>query len=249
MIPIRDRLPTRTTPVVNYVLLALNGLAFLWQLALEQGGYTALAFDWGFVPQRFLADPIGQGATVFSAMFLHGGWLHVGGNMLFLWVFGDNVEDALGHGRYVLFYFAGGFLAALAQLVIDPTSTVPMVGASGAIAAVLAGYVSLYPKARVLVLFPVLIIFLFFEFPAWLVVLEWFVLNVLQGLAALGEDQAGGVAWFAHIGGFLAGLLLVRLGMVGRPRISYEKWHGWRTPRPSRRGPRVAYGRPPGPWH
>ncbi len=249
MIPLRDRLPTRTTPVVNYVLLALNALAFLWQIASEEVGYTALVFDWGFVPARFLANPIGQLGTVFTAMFLHGGWLHIGGNMLFLWVFGDNVEDALGHARYVLFYLCGGFLAAIAQLLVDPTSTIPMVGASGAIAAVLAGYVSLYPKARVLVLFPVLVIFLFFEFPAWLVVLEWFVLNVAQGMAALGSQDGGGVAWFAHIGGFLAGLVLVRIGMFGRLRIPYEPWRGFRTERTSRRTPRVVYRRPPGPWH
>jgi membrane associated rhomboid family serine protease len=249
MIPLRDRLPTRTTPVVNYVLLALNALAFLWQIASAEVGYTALVVDWGFVPARFLADPVGQLVTVFASMFLHGGWLHIGGNMLFLWVFGDNVEDALGHGRYALFYLCGGFLAAIAQLTVDPTSTVPMVGASGAIAAVLAGYVSLYPKARVLVLFPVLVIFLFFEFPAWLVVLEWFVLNVVQGMAALGSQEGGGVAWFAHIGGFLAGLVLVRIGMIGRDRIPYEPWHGFRADRPSRRTPRVVYRRPPGPWH
>jgi membrane associated rhomboid family serine protease len=248
MIPLRDRLPTRTTPVVNYVLLALNALAFLWQIASEEVGYTALVFDWGFVPARFIADPVGQLVTVFASMFLHGGWLHIGGNMLFLWVFGDNVEDALGHGRYALFYLCGGFLAATAQLMVDPTSTVPMVGASGAIAAVLASYVSLYPKARVLVLFPVLVIFLFFEFPAWLVVLEWFVLNVVQGMAALGSQEGGGVAWFAHIGGFLAGLVLVRIGMIGRERIPYEPWHGFRADRP-RRTPRVVYRRPPGTWH
>ena len=165
MIPLRDRLPTRTTPIVNYALLALNGLAFLWQTAAQEVGYEQLAVDWGFVPARFLADPITQVLTVFTAMFLHGSWLHIGGNMLFLWVFGDNVEDAIGHLRYVLFYLAGGLLAALAQLVVDPSSVVPMVGASGAIAAVLAGYVSLYPRARVLVLMPIFVIFMFFEFP------------------------------------------------------------------------------------
>ena len=127
-------------------------------------GNTALAYDWGFVPERFLKDPVAQVMTVWTAMFLHGSWLHIAGNMLFLWVFGDNVEDALGHGRYLLFYLAGGFLAAMAQCLAEPSAAVPMVGASGAIAAVLAGYVTLYPKARILVLFPVFVVFLFFEF-------------------------------------------------------------------------------------
>jgi len=248
MIPLRDRLPTRTTPVVNYVLVGINALAFLWQVASEQAGYTQLSFDWGFVPARFLENPVGQLVTIFTAMFLHGGLLHIGGNMLFLWVFGDNVEDAIGHGRYIAFYLGGGFLAALAQLVVDPSSTVPMVGASGAIAAVLAAYVSLFPRARVLVLVPVLVVFLFFEFPAWLVVLEWFVLNLFQGVGALVGAQDGGVAWFAHIGGFLAGLLLVRVGMIGRHRIAYEPWRGWRPPAKSRRTPRVVYRHPRGPW-
>ncbi len=247
MIPLRDRLPTRTTPVVNYVLLGLNALAFLWQTALEEAGYVRFAFDWGFVPARFLVDPVGQSVTIFTAMFLHGGWLHIGSNMLFLWVFGDNVEDAIGHVRYVAFYLAGGVLAALAQLIVDPSATVPMVGASGAIAAVLAGYVSLFPRARVLVLFPVLVLFLFFEFPAWLVVLEWFVLNVLQGLGALAGGDHGGVAWFAHIGGFLAGLLFVRVAMIGRKRIAYEPWRGWSAARDQRR-PRVTYRNRRGPF-
>lgn len=246
MIPLRDRLPTRTTPVVNYLILATNVLAFLWQGASETAGYTYLTSDWGFVPARFLADPPAQVVTVFTAMFLHSGWLHIAGNMLFLWVFGDNVEDAIGHRRYLAFYFAGGFAAALAQLAIDPSSTVPMVGASGAIAAVLAGYVSLYPRARVLVLVPVFVIFLFFEFPAWLVVLEWFALNLLQGLGALASGEQGGVAWFAHVGGFLAGLMLVRIGMVGRKRLTYDAWHGWASPRARSRSPRVVYRRPRG---
>lgn len=247
MIPLRDRLPTRTTPVVNYVLLALNGLAFIWQVASEEVGYVRLVFDWGFVPARFLADPVTQVLTIFTAMFLHGSWLHIGSNMLFLWVFGDNVEDAVGRLRYVVFYLAGGLLAALAQLAVDPASAVPMVGASGAIAAVLAGYVSLYPRARVLVLMPIFVIFLFFEFPAWLVVLEWFALNLLQGFGSLAGGQHGGVAWFAHIGGFLAGLILIRVAMIGRERIPYDPWQGWKPPR-QRRSPRVVYRNRRGPW-
>jgi len=242
MIPIRDRLQIRTTPFVTYALVALNVLVFLGQFALPSNVDQQLMAQWGFVPARFLQDPLAQLWTVFAAMFLHAGWLHVGGNMLFLWVFGDNVEDALGHTRYALFYFGGGVLAALAQLLVDPASTVPMVGASGAIAAILAGYVSLYPRARILVLVPIVIVITFFEFPAWLVVLEWFALQVFRGLGDLAAaGGTGGVAWFAHIGGFLAGLVLIRLGMIGRTRVDYDPWHGWQS---SRRRPRVAYRRP-----
>ncbi|HPB95193.1 MAG TPA: rhomboid family intramembrane serine protease [Polyangiaceae bacterium] len=246
MIPLRDRLPSRTTPWVNYGLIAANVLAFLWQLASADVGNTALAYDWGFVPERFLKDPVAQVMTVWTAMFLHGSWLHIAGNMLFLWVFGDNVEDALGHGRYLLFYLAGGFLAAMAQCLAEPSAAVPMMGASGAIAAVLAGYVTLYPKARILVLFPVFVVFLFFEFPAWLVMLEWIVLNVVQALVSVGDRAGAGVAWFAHVGGFLAGLFLIRLGMVGRERIAYEKWRGFYTREQPSRSLRVRYRRPPG---
>ncbi|PIE05806.1 MAG: rhomboid family intramembrane serine protease [Sorangium cellulosum] len=241
MIPLRDRLPTRTTPVVNYALLTTNALAFWLQLTVWD---ESVMVDWGFVPDRFWHDPVAQSLTVGSAMFLHSGWLHIGGNLLFLWVFGKNVEDAIGHGRYVLFYVGGGVAAAVGHLLVDPTSNLPMVGASGAIAAVLAGYVSLFPRVRVLVLFPVFIIFLFFEFPAWLVVLEWFALNLLRGVYAIASDDHGGVAWFAHIGGFLAGLFLIRAAMIGRPAIAYDKWTGWRSKAASKRRPRVVYRRP-----
>lgn len=241
MIPLRDRLPTRTRPIVNYTLLAINVLVFFAQIALIESGFPHAIADWGFVPARYQVDPTWHVVTVFTAMFMHGDWLHAGGNLLFLWVFGDNVEDAIGHARYIAFYLLGGMGAAAAQFFVDPASTVPMVGASGAIAAVLAGYVSLYPRARILVLFPVFVLFLFFEFPAWLVVLEWFVLNVLQGLWTLATQNDGGVAWFAHIGGFLVGLLLIRIAMIGRQPIAYERWQGWRTGSDSRRRLRVAY--------
>jgi membrane associated rhomboid family serine protease len=230
MIPIRDRLPTRTVPFVTYGLIGLNVLSFLWELACMEAGYAEFVRDWGFVPARFLHAPFDDTITVFTSMFLHGGWMHIGGNMLFLWIFGDNVEDALGHVRYVAFYLACGVLAAGGQMMVDPASHVPMVGASGAIAGVLAAYVSLYPRARVLVLVPIFIFASFFEFPAWLVILEWFALQLFSGLGALAVPTAhSGVAFFAHIGGFVAGLLLVRLLMLGRETLSYEPWRGWRV--------------------
>lgn len=230
MIPLRDRLPTRQFPFVNYALLALNVISFLWELASIEAGYAEFVQDWGFVPARFLANPTADAITIFTSMFLHGGWMHIGGNMLFLWVFGDNVEDALGHVRYVLFYLAAGVLAAGAQMFVDPASIVPMVGASGAIAGVLAAYVSLYPRARVLVALPIFIIITFYEFPAWLVILEWFALQLLSGIGSLAVPKSGGgTAFFAHIGGFVAGLLLVRLAMVGKQPVAYEPWKGWRV--------------------
>ena len=248
MIPLRDRLPVRTTPFVTYVLVAANVLAFLAQIASPELLSHRVTAEWGFVPARFSEDPSGQFLTIFTSMFLHGGWLHVGGNMLFLWIFGDNVEDALGPGRYALFYLSGGVFAALTQMLIDPSSTVPMVGASGAIAAILAGYVTLYPRARVLVLLPIFVIITFFEFPAWLVVLEWFALQVFSGFGELAYgDSTGGVAWFAHIGGFLAGLVFIRAAMVGKTRVEYEAWRGWRSSSTARRRPRVPF-RARGPW-
>jgi rhomboid family protein len=187
------------------------------------------------VPARFVQSPIDESITVLSSMFMHdpGSWLHLGGNMLFLWIFGDNVEDALGHGRYALFYLASGCAAAAAQILIDPTSTMPMVGASGAIAGTLAAYGSLYPMAPVTILNPVPLLWFFFglflELPAWVVILEFFVFNVWHGLTSLGQT-AGGVAFFAHLGGFVAGLLLVRLLLDRTPRLPPDRWSGLRPP-------------------
>src|SRR6185369_124014 len=159
------------------------------------------------------------------------GWLHIGGNMLFLWIFGDNVEDAMGHLRYIAFYLLSGVAAAAAQVFIDPSSGVPMVGASGAIAGVLAAYVSLYPRSPITVLNPIPILWLFFglflEVPAWLVIAVFFVVNLVNGLAT-GPAVQGGVAFFAHLGGFIAGLFLVRLFV--RQRRDYDRWSGWRPP-------------------
>jgi membrane associated rhomboid family serine protease len=211
MFPLRDRLPSRTTPFVTWLLIAANVLAFLYELAMVEASGDAFVFEWGLVPARFAHDPAGQALTVFTAMFLHGGWLHLGGNMLFLWIFGDNVEDRLGHARYGAFYLLAGAAAAAGQFLIDPASRVPMVGASGAIAGVLGGYVLLYPRARVLVAFPIFIFIQFFELPAWVVIGEWFVLQLFNGALSLGPRAAsGGVAFFAHIGGFVAGLVMVK---------------------------------------
>jgi membrane associated rhomboid family serine protease len=247
MLPIRDRLPTRRAPVVNYLLIALNVLVFMWERALIAGRVPArsLLLTWGLVPAELVAHPLDGAVTVLSSMFMHdpSGWFHIGGNMLFLWIFGDNVEDALGRGRYLAFYLLSGLAAAGAQILIDPSSTMPMVGASGAIAGVLAAYGSLYPRAPVTVLNPVLPLWFFFgiflELPAWVVILEFFLVNLWNGLGAATSASSGGVAFFAHLGGFVAGLFLVRGLLPAQPRRDHDRWQGFRPPP---RSPPPGYG-------
>lgn len=245
MIPLRDRLPRKRVPIVNYLLLTANVLVFMWErMTIALGVHpTRLLLEWGVVPAFVLEAPLARWPTLFSSMFMHDptGWAHIAGNMLFLWIFGDNVEDALGRFRYLAFYLLSGLAAATAQILIDPGSTVPMVGASGAIAGVLAAYGSLYPRSPITVLNPILPLWfvfgLFLEIPAWLVILEFFVVNLLNGLGVLGDlrGQVGGVAFFAHLGGFVAGLFLVRL-LVQDQVNRYDRWSGWRPPPRARSG-------------
>jgi membrane associated rhomboid family serine protease len=239
MLPIRDRLPRRRVPIVNYLLIALNVLAFMWERAQIALGYPtrALLFDWGLVPAQIVRDPGGHALNVVTSMFMHDptGWMHIGGNMLFLWIFGDNVEDALGRGRYLAFYLLSGLAAATLQVVIDPSSPVPMVGASGAIAGVLAAYGSLYPRSPIAVDFvPPLGLLLGFliELPAWVLILEFFVVNLLNALGVLGGSAMGGVAFFAHIGGFIAGLFLVRIFLPRDAPRDHDRWEGFRRAPP-----------------
>jgi membrane associated rhomboid family serine protease len=193
--------------VVVYALIAANVLAFLWELSAPD------VLDYALVPARFTAHP--SVGPIVTSMFLHGGWLHLIGNMLYLWIFGDNVEDRVGHGRFVLLYLAGGAAAALAQIYMAPDSRIPMVGASGAIAAVLGAYIVLYPHARVYTLVP--LFFGIVPVPAVVYLGFWFVLQLLSGAASLGMTEQGGVAFFAHVGGFVAGLALVKLLDRGGP--------------------------------
>jgi membrane associated rhomboid family serine protease len=236
MLPVRDRLPTRTFPFINYLLIVSNVLVFLWEQALAESGYEDIGTVLGFVPYQFHHDPIASAPTILTSMFLHGGWIHLLSNMLFLWIFGDNVEDAIGHLRYVAFYLVGGVAAAVTQMAIDPGSKVPMVGASGAISAVMAGYLMLYPTSPITVVNPVPLLWffwgLFIELPAWVVTLEFFVLNLLQGVSSLESSRhgMGGVAFFAHLGGFVAGFVLVRFFMIGRTKQRADRWSGWRPP-------------------
>ena len=219
MIPLRDANPTLRTPVVTLALIAACVLVFGVELLVSaDGGDRALDRffrEWGAIPAAIDAalqkGDYASDATLgaVTSIFLHGGWLHLLGNMLFLWIFGNNIEDRLGRPAFVAFYFAGGLAAAFAQVLIDPASTIPLVGASGAIAACLGAYFVLYPRARITSL-----VFLGFwyqlaEVPALLVLGYWFVLQLVDGVASLGATSAeGGVAFFAHIGGFVAGLLV-----------------------------------------
>ena len=238
MLPIRDRLPTRTFPFVNYALIAANVAGFFleWS-ALAQGWQPSeLLETWGLVPARLFADPVLGVETVFTSMFMHASWGHLLGNMFFLWIFGDNVEDAMGHLRYLAFYVGGGLAAAAAQTIAGPTSVVPMVGASGAISAVLAGYVLLYPRSPITVINPVPLLWLFWgfflQFPAWLVIGEYFLVNLWSAMAT---HAKGGVAFMAHVGGFVAGAVLLQLFMAGRERMDhYARWDQWARRRPRR---------------
>ncbi len=232
MIPVRDENPSSTRPVVTPVLIALNVVVFLieWLFVRTQGPQVIHAY--GLVPARFLSDPVGEVWTVFSSMFMHGGWEHLGGNMLFLYIFGDNVEDALGKKRFIGFYFLAGLVAAAAQMMVNPESTIPMVGASGAIAGILAAYLVLYPRAPIHVLNPILplwfILGVFFVLPAWVVVGEWFVWNLLRGVGSLGAASMGGVAFFAHIGGFMAGLVAIKPMLQGKTPKRRAQWRQFR---------------------
>ena len=221
MIPLRDVIPSRTKPVITISLIVINALIFLFQARLSDRAQEAFVYAFGLVPAYF------SFATVFTSMFVHGGFAHLIGNMLFLWIFGDNVEDRLGHGRYLTFYFLCGFLAALAQLFLDPDSTVPMVGASGAIAGVMGAYLVLYPHSRVLMLFP-FPVFLF-ELPAVVFLVIWFLVQFLNGINQLPVFEknavSGGVAFWAHVMGFVGGLILVVF--MKRPERTRVEW--WDT--------------------
>ncbi|MFN3937246.1 MAG: rhomboid family intramembrane serine protease [Gemmobacter sp.] len=205
MFPIRDHNPSGRTPWVTWALMAVNILVFLLTWPLMGDYQMAAVFDeFGIVPGRVLQS--GEWHTVLTSMFLHAGWFHIIGNMLFLWIFGDNMEDALGHVRFLGFYLLSGLAAAFLQIAADPASPIPMVGASGAIAGVLGGYLLLYPKARVDVLIIFIIFFRIFPVPAWIMLGLWFAFQVIGGWAAPTDE--GGVAYWAHAGGFAAGFLL-----------------------------------------
>jgi len=205
MFPIGDdNSARRTVPLVTYALIALNVLFFIVELT----GGDAFIQKWAFVPSRFLANPVGDFLTLFTSMFMHAGWLHLGGNMLYLWIFGDNVEDRFGHVKFIIFYVLCGLLATFAQLAFSTGSTVPNLGASGAIAGVLGGYILLFPQGKIRVLQGQRVI----QVSALIVIGLWIVLQLFSGIGSIAATaDTGGVAYMAHIGGFLAGLGLTFL--------------------------------------
>ena len=216
MIPLRDDNPAEITPVVTVGLIIACALVFLYQAILGMTSGEAFVYQYGAIPAVVFAYteiPVEFGAvspyfSLITSMFLHGGWMHLIGNMLYLWIFGNNIEDVMGHGRFFIFYALCGIVAALSHAATDPLSVIPMVGASGAISGVLGAYLLLYPRARVLVLIPLGFISQMIYVPAAIVLGLWFVIQVVSGGMSLGSE-GGGVAFFAHIGGFVTGIVLI----------------------------------------
>jgi len=230
MIPLRDTIPARRFPIVNTGLIGLNVLVFLFEAVLSPDQLDQLIQIWGLVPVRlWQVGGLGGWLPLFTSTFLHSSWWHLISNMLALYIFGDNVEDRMGHLRYLLFYLLGGLVAGGAHLLANSGSPIPMVGASGAIAAVLGAYLVLYPQARVVTLVFVFYFVRIVEIPALLYLSFWFISQLFNGLFALATDvlQAGGVAWWAHIGGFICGLLLVRLICPRPPRTCADQYQPW----------------------
>ncbi len=240
MIPIKDYNPTKRFPIITVLLIAANILVFIQDkltghyepLQVETargmvrinhfiGGLTA---KYAMIPSELTSEPWTSWYHIFTSMFLHGNWLHIGSNMLFLWIFGNNIEDVLGRFRFIIFYFACGVVAAAGHVISSPHSSIPMIGASGAVAGVMGAYLLLYPHAKVLTLLPIFFFFTFIEVPAFLIIGYWILLQFISATwINSGESAQGGIAYFAHIGGFLAGIVLLLL--LG----------GW--PREKRRGP------------
>lgn len=223
MLPLRDANPSRHTPVVTITIIAINVLVYLYQLTLVGNEQLIPFFDtFAIIPVQLTTDFGSEFFTIFTAMFMHGSWMHLLGNMLYLWIFGDNIEDTLGRGRYIIFYVFGGLAATIAQVVIAPSSSVPNIGASGAIAAVLGGYLVLYPRARVMTL----VVRIITQVPAYIVLGFWFVLQLFQGVGSLAtvSTQSGGVAFFAHVGGFVAGMALIKPFQIGSRGQRERDW-------------------------
>lgn len=217
MIPLRDVIPSRTRPVVTVALIAVSAAVFLHEKALPGDEMKRFIYTWGLVPAQF------SWLAVFTSMFLHADWMHVIGNLLYLWIFGDNVEDRMGHGRFLVFYLLCGVAAAMLQVAVNPASQVPMVGASGAIAGVLGAYLVMFPRSRILTLVPIFVFVQIIEVPALLFLGLWFLLQLLSGVGTLGQSaDVGGVAFWAHAGGFVAGLVAV--WVFRRPERQRVEW-------------------------
>ncbi len=228
MIPLRSTERVYATAAVTATLIALNTVVFLYQMTMDQDALNQFVFTWGIVPDQLRMATLHPGAvtpffSLLTSMFLHGGWLHLLGNMLFLWVFGRNVEDLIGGGRFLVFYILCGLAAAVVQVIANPYSRMPTIGASGAIAGVMGAYLIKFPRARIITLIPIFFFITTMEIPAVFLLLWWFGIQFLNGVGTLGATDytGGGVAWFAHIGGFVTGMLLIRLFP---PK---NRWRSW----------------------
>lgn len=217
MIPIKDSPKTRRFPIVNIALILFNIAIFINKISVPMDQLQGYYLRFGAVPREITLLLTGANVdstkvilSLFTSIFLHGGWLHLGGNMLYLWIFGDNIEDRIGHVKYLFFYLISGIVANLIQTLADPMSPIPIIGASGAVAGILGAYLVSCPRARVLALIPVFYFITLAEFPAVVFLLFWFVLQIISGVATLGATGVA-VAWWAHIGGFVSGMLLINL--------------------------------------
>jgi membrane associated rhomboid family serine protease len=222
MIPLRDTEPSYTFPFATVIIIALNVAAFLYEFSLDRYELNWFIAHYGVIPTRF------QWTDVLTSIFLHGGWMHLIGNMWFLWIYGDNVEDILGHFNYVAFYLLCGIAATMAHIIFNSDSRVPTIGASGAIAGVMGAYMVKFPRSRILTLVFVVVFVTTMEIPAFLILIYWFVIQFFSGIGSVGHSHLtqGGVAWFAHIGGFVAGAALVSL-MTRRDRFSRRPALRW----------------------
>ena len=222
MIPLRDTQPSLSTPIVTIVIIALNVLVFLFQVSLGDYERNHFIAAYGIVPDRL------HYSSILTSMFLHGGWLHLIGNMWFLWIYGDNVEDVLGHGKFAFFYLLCGIAAALVHVLLNADSRIPTIGASGAIAGVMGAYLVKFPHSKIVTLVPIFVFLTTVEVPAVFMLIYWFAIQIFSGVGSIGYSNVskGGVAWFAHIGGFLAGMLLIYL-LGAKQRFRNRRDYSW----------------------
>lgn len=216
MIPLRDSQPSDSKPLVTLLLIVVNFLVFFYELSLDPYSRNHFIATYAVVPDQLTLS------SLVTSMFLHGGWLHIIGNMWFLWIFGDNVEDLLGHGKFLLFYLVCGVAAGMVQVAVNPGSRLPTIGASGAIAGVMGAYLVRFPRSHILTLVPIFFFLTTFDLPAWVLLAYWFLIQFFSGVGAVAYSNLseGGVAWFAHVGGFVAGIVLV---FIMHPQQPYRR--------------------------
>jgi membrane associated rhomboid family serine protease len=221
MIPLRDSQPSHSTPFVTILIVAINVVIFLFEVTLDDFSRNHFINEYAMVPARF------ELSTLITSMFLHGGWMHLIGNMWFLWLFGNNVEDAMTRPRFLVFYLLCGVAAAALQVLTNPSSEIPMVGASGAISGVMGAYLVLFPRVRVFTLVPLGIVLTTLALPAWVMLIYWAGLQIFGGFTSVVAGQTGGVAFWAHVGGFVAGVVLIKL-FQRDDRLAQHTAHTWR---------------------